>query len=80
MGSVTSCLFSKSFTINGLWPSDQLYDQEYGEFNLTLLKNSNFFDEMKLYWPPQPQRGGKPYFLWELQWKDHGSAYGDIVL
>lgn len=35
---------------------------------------------MKTYWPPQPQQGGKPYFLWELQWKDHGAAFSEIYL
>ena len=64
MGPVANVLLSKSFTINGLWPSDQFFDDDYGNFNLNLLKNSDFFGEINFYWPPQPQRGGKPYFLW----------------
>jgi hypothetical protein len=35
---------------------------------------------MKAYWPPQPQKGGKKYFLWDLQWRDHGPAFSELFL
>ena len=78
MGPVDLSLCSRSFTINGLWPSYQSYSNAYGPFDLGLLSRSYFFDDMKTYWPPQPQLGGKPYFLWELQWKDHGAGFSEI--
>jgi len=80
MGPVYRWLSSRSFTINGLWPSYQSFSYDYGYFDLHLLRTSNFFEDMKTYWPPQPQKGGKPYFLWELQWKDHGAAFSEIFL
>jgi len=80
MGPVILISFSRSFTINGLWPSKKSRNN-YGKFSLPLLHNdSRLFESMNKNWPPQPQIGGRPYFLWEWLWKTHGSAFGDMLL
>lgn len=53
---------SQSFTIHGLWPSQQSY-RDFGDFNFQLFKKP-LLEDMYNYWPPQPKTGGLPHFLW----------------
>ena len=79
MGSVLSCLLSQSFTIHGLWPSQQT-NRYYGKFNFDLFKGKALLQEMYSYWPPQPKIGGFSHFLWEFEWEKNGNRYADIMM
>jgi ribonuclease I len=79
MGPVQTELFSQSFTIHGLWPS-QNTDQYYGDFDFNLFRGTPLLQEMYNYWPPQPKLGGLPHFLWEFEWSRNGNRYADLMM
>lgn len=78
MGPVIRMLFSQSFTIHGLWPNQVTY-HDYGDFNFNLFKGE-LLQDMYNYWPPQPQSGGIPHFIWEYGWETNGHRFAGLML
>lgn len=88
MGQVIVNIFSKSFTIHGLWPSSQT-KRIYEDFNLNYTKsNLRLSAEMNNLWPPQtnfpitdPQTSAtfNQHWLWEHEWNKHGKDYVNIL-
>jgi hypothetical protein len=78
MGSVVMLPFSQSFTIHGLWPNQET-NHDFGDFDFKLFKGE-LLQDMYNYWPPQPQSGGIPHFIWKYEWESNGHKFANLML
>ena len=78
MGPVFLCLISQSFTIHGLWPQDESYDN-FEKFKIYYLP-SNLKKDLYNYWPPKNTHWQSKYFLWSHEYNKHGDDYAQVII